>query len=62
MTAGASAPEELVQDVITRLRQFDAGLEVTEMDGKKENIAFRLPAQLRTQTTEKFDSLENMEK
>ena len=48
LTAGASAPEELVQEVIEALRGIDAGLEVSELDGKKENIAFRLPAELRT--------------
>jgi 4-hydroxy-3-methylbut-2-enyl diphosphate reductase len=47
LTAGASAPEELVLEVIEKLRQFDGALELTEMNGKKENIAFRLPAQLR---------------
>jgi len=48
LTAGASAPEELVLDVIEALRRIDADLEVSEMDGKKEHIAFRLPAELRT--------------
>jgi 4-hydroxy-3-methylbut-2-enyl diphosphate reductase len=47
LTAGASAPEELVLDVIEALRDIDADLEVDELDGKKENIAFRLPAELR---------------
>lgn len=48
LTAGASAPEELVLDVIETLRRFDPELELSEMDGKRENIAFRLPAELRT--------------
>ena len=48
VTAGASAPEQLVLEVIEALRRMDGGLEVTEMDGKKENVAFRLPAGLRT--------------
>ena len=47
LTAGASAPEELVLDVIEVLRGIDADLEVSEMDGKKEHIAFRLPSELR---------------
>ena len=47
LTAGASAPEELVLEVIKALREIDAGLEVDELDGKKEHIAFRLPAELR---------------
>ncbi len=47
LTAGASAPEELVLDVIEALRDIDSDLEVSEMDGKTENIAFRLPPELR---------------
>lgn len=47
LTAGASAPEELVLDVIRVLRDLDPELEVSQMDGKKEHIAFRLPAELR---------------
>jgi len=48
LTAGASAPEKLVLDVIDALRRIDGDIEVTEMDGIKENIEFRLPAELRT--------------
>ncbi len=48
LTAGASAPERLVLDVIEALRRIDNDLEITEMDGKKENITFRLPPELRT--------------
>ena len=47
LTAGASAPEKLVQEVIEALRAFDETLEVEELDGKKEHITFRLPAELR---------------
>ncbi len=47
ITAGASAPEALVENVIDALRAIDAALEVTQMDGKKEHIEFRLPAELR---------------
>jgi len=47
LTAGASAPEKLVQEVIEALRAFDEALEVEELDGKKEHITFRLPAELR---------------
>ena len=48
LTAGASAPEKLVLDVIDALRRIDGDIEVSEMDGIKENIEFRLPAELRT--------------
>ena len=47
LTAGASAPEALVEDVITVLRTIDSGVEVSHLDGKKEHIEFRLPAELR---------------
>jgi 4-hydroxy-3-methylbut-2-enyl diphosphate reductase len=46
LTAGASAPEELVEHVIDALRLLDA-VEVSTMDGTKESIEFRLPAELR---------------
>ena len=45
ITAGASAPEELVQAVIDRLGDlFD--IEVTDADGVEENVTFRLPRAL----------------
>ncbi|HEY0282404.1 MAG TPA: 4-hydroxy-3-methylbut-2-enyl diphosphate reductase [Rhizomicrobium sp.] len=47
LTAGASAPEALVENVIAALRTIDSDLEVSQMDGKKEHIEFRLPAELR---------------
>jgi len=47
LTAGASAPEALVENVITALRAINPDLEVTQMDGKKEHIEFRLPPELR---------------
>jgi len=47
ITAGASAPEALVKSVIDALRAVDPELEVTQMEGKKEHIEFRLPAELR---------------
>ena len=46
LTAGASAPEKLVEDVIAALSRI-APVEVSTMDGKKEHIEFRLPAELR---------------
>jgi 4-hydroxy-3-methylbut-2-enyl diphosphate reductase len=47
LTAGASAPEKLVQEVIEALRGMDGTLKVEELDGKKEHISFKLPAELR---------------
>ncbi|MFC3126066.1 4-hydroxy-3-methylbut-2-enyl diphosphate reductase [Pseudoroseomonas globiformis] len=46
LTAGASAPEEKVLDVIEALRRH-ASVEVTAMDGIREEVEFRLPAELR---------------
>ena len=46
LTAGASAPEELVLGVIEALRAIE-DVQVIEMDGIKEDIEFRLPASLR---------------
>jgi 4-hydroxy-3-methylbut-2-enyl diphosphate reductase len=42
LTAGASAPEVLVQDVIARLREFGA-LSVRKMHGVAETVHFPLP-------------------
>ncbi len=48
LTAGASAPEELILSVISALRRLDDDLEVTQLNGIQENLQFRLPAELRT--------------
>ncbi|MBA2350650.1 MAG: 4-hydroxy-3-methylbut-2-enyl diphosphate reductase, partial [Burkholderiales bacterium] len=45
VTAGASAPEVLVQDVLKRLRQLGAR-EVNELTGVAENVVFPLPKNL----------------
>jgi 4-hydroxy-3-methylbut-2-enyl diphosphate reductase len=42
VTAGASAPEVLVQQVIDRLRELGAG-KVRELDGAVESVMFPLP-------------------
>ena len=46
ITAGASTPEELVQELIGKLREF-ADLEISNMDGIVENVRFGLPPSLR---------------
>jgi 4-hydroxy-3-methylbut-2-enyl diphosphate reductase len=46
LTAGASAPEVLVQQVIDRLRAFGA-LSVRKMTGVQENVHFPLPKGLK---------------
>jgi 4-hydroxy-3-methylbut-2-enyl diphosphate reductase len=48
VTAGASAPESLVQQVINKL--MGAQAKVIELEGPKENISFSLPVSLRTES------------
>jgi 4-hydroxy-3-methylbut-2-enyl diphosphate reductase len=46
ITAGASAPEVLVQQVVNRLKQW--GVEgPEEVQGQQENVVFALPKELR---------------
>jgi 4-hydroxy-3-methylbut-2-enyl diphosphate reductase len=45
VTAGASAPEVLVEDVLATLRRIGP-IEVSTLPGREENIEFRLPAEL----------------
>ena len=48
LTAGASAPEKLVKDVINELHRFtDTEPKVIELDGEPENMVFALPKELR---------------
>ncbi|BEM31327.1 4-hydroxy-3-methylbut-2-enyl diphosphate reductase [Serratia sp. Lou2A] len=46
VTAGASAPDVLVQEVISRLKAL-GGLDVHEISGREENIVFEVPKELR---------------
>lgn len=46
ITAGASAPEELVQSIIARLKEFGAN-ELEELQGLEENMFFEVPKELR---------------
>ncbi|MDA8660904.1 4-hydroxy-3-methylbut-2-enyl diphosphate reductase [Luminiphilus sp.] len=50
VTAGASAPEVLVSEVIDRLRE-EGGVNVENLDGRPENISFSLPKALRIPVT-----------
>jgi 4-hydroxy-3-methylbut-2-enyl diphosphate reductase len=52
LTAGASAPEELVLDVIESLRRH-GDIEVEQTKGVVEDIEFRLPPELRTPSARK---------
>lgn len=51
ITAGASAPEVLVQQVIQRVRS-EGGQDVVEMQGREENITFSMPRELRIPAVE----------
>jgi len=51
VTAGASAPEELVQSVISRLKEFGVTT-VEELQGLEENMFFEVPKELRVKEVE----------
>ena len=46
VTAGASAPEELVQSVIARMKEFGV-TDVEDLQGLEENMFFEVPKELR---------------
>ncbi len=46
LTAGASAPEILIQQVVARLREW-GGLIPLEITGREENVVFSMPKELR---------------
>ncbi|MFP3944079.1 MAG: 4-hydroxy-3-methylbut-2-enyl diphosphate reductase, partial [Alphaproteobacteria bacterium] len=45
LTAGASAPETLVQEVVDRLGEWRS-VELTTLDGVEESVRFKLPEEL----------------
>ena len=47
ITAGASAPEVLVQEIVLRLQGL-GGSEVETLDGVRESVSFKLPLELRS--------------
>ena len=51
VTAGASAPEILIKQVIQRLQDWGA-VAPQELSGREENITFSLPKELRIQITQ----------
>ena len=46
VTAGASAPERLVAELVDRLKELGA-TEIAELDGMVENVHFKLPPEVR---------------
>jgi 4-hydroxy-3-methylbut-2-enyl diphosphate reductase len=51
VTAGASAPELLVEAIIERLAESGASAEVKELDGVEEGVTFALPKELAATAT-----------
>lgn len=51
LTAGASAPDVLVQQVISRLQELGAD-EISQLEGREENIIFEVPKELRVDVKE----------
>ena len=49
ITAGASAPEVLVQGVINQLREWGGDVGI-ELEGRPENVTFSMPKELRVQS------------
>ncbi len=50
LTAGASAPEVLIQQVVARLQEW-GGLTPHEITGREENVVFSMPKELRIPTS-----------
>jgi 4-hydroxy-3-methylbut-2-enyl diphosphate reductase len=47
LTAGASAPETLVRNVIDAIQRIAGDIEVSQMSGIEEHVEFKLPPELR---------------
>ena len=52
ITAGASAPEAVVMEVVNKLKKIEAS-NVKIMDGIKEKVEFKLPAGIRYKKNKK---------
>ena len=46
VTAGASAPEELVNQIIERIQSIIGSREIQEIQGREENMFFEVPKEL----------------
>jgi 4-hydroxy-3-methylbut-2-enyl diphosphate reductase len=55
ITAGASAPEAMVEDVINALRRLE-DVEVSTMEGREEHVEFRLPPELENDVPARYES------
>lgn len=54
VTAGASAPEDIVQNIITTLRQMASRSSIKELKLVEENVTFALPSTLKSSASESF--------
>ena len=50
LTAGASAPEVLIRQVVDQLKAW-GGVDPTELAGRPENVVFSMPRELRIPVT-----------
>ena len=48
ITAGASAPEDIVQGIVNQIREMSASSRILDLEIVKEDVIFALPAVLRT--------------
>ena len=48
ITAGASAPEDIVQGIVKQIREMSASSRIRDLEIVRENVTFALPAVLRT--------------
>ena len=48
ITAGASAPEDIVQGIVNRIREMSASSRIRDLEIVNEDVTFALPAVLRT--------------
>ena len=48
ITAGASAPEDIAQGIVNRIREMSASSRIRDLEIVRENVTFALPAVLRT--------------
>ena len=48
ITAGASAPEDIVQGIVNQIREMSASSRIVDLEIVKEDVTFALPAVLRT--------------
>ncbi|MDC0223925.1 4-hydroxy-3-methylbut-2-enyl diphosphate reductase [Deltaproteobacteria bacterium] len=48
ITAGASAPEDIVQGIVNHIREMSASSRILDLEIVKEDVTFALPAVLRT--------------